>query len=555
MKSFIFSALLIASLFTVPITGSASTFENPSTWEPQTVIQGKTDETRFYSLHVSEPKRITITLENDNIVRPFAVTVFDKTHRALGTVVSTKSDGDETKTVGSIDVQAGAYILQIHSFNHMVPVDFTASYTLEEVATTDIEPNNSIEEATHVPLQSKITGAVHKVNYFDQDYYTFDVPQQGLFTIEGSTYSSAIDPETPANGWYELYNENGKRVLHNLLRDKVQTETKNFVQPGKYTLLIKYTNQIEAEMKYTLNTSFEPIAENEVISNGINNGYLQAQLVPLNKQIKDMFYHNTSYGSQHHYYKVQLPKEMPIQITASSEVSGLQIHTYNNDTINKDSAGNNVPEPITITTNGMAGDNVFSMMNSYGPITRADYVFSVQAQFFSDVPFSHSYFNEIETMRDANIIKGYPNGTFHPNELILRKHVFSLLHHVDSVKLPVLREAITFTDLPRTHTYHDVIQQFYQAGIVDGYNNAITPESTLTRAQLAKILVNTFHLSPQGEAQTFKDIKPTDWYYDDVQILASHGITTGSDGSFMPNAPVTRQHFAVFLYRTLNPHK
>lgn len=554
-KSIMYFVMFIAIIFALPINSSANSFEEPSTWLPNTVIQGKTDEDRFYALHVSKPKRITVTLENDNLVWPFAVTVFDETHKALGTVVSSKSDGDPTKTEGSIDVQAGSYILQVHAFHHKVPVDFIASYTLEEVASTDLEPNNSPEDAIHVPLESTITGAVHELLYFDQDYYTFDVSQQGLFTIEGSTFSSAVDPQTPANGWYELYNENGERVLFNLLRDKVQTDTKNFVQPGKYTLLVQYTNQVETEMNYTLKTSFEPIPESTIISNGTNNGYSKAQLIPLNKQVLDMLYHNTSYGSLHHYYKVNLPKDMPIQITASSETSGLHIHTYDKEFINTDLAGNYVPEPITLTTNGMAGDNVFTIRNSYGPITRVDYVFSVKAQFFSDVPFGHSYFNEIEAMRDENIIKGYPNGMFQPNEFILRKHVFSLLNHVNSVTLPVLREPTTFTDLPETHKYYDVIQQFYQAGIVDGFNHSITPESTLTRAQLAKILVNTFHLSRQGEAIPFKDVKPSDWYYNDVQILASYGITTGSDGYFMPNAPVTRQHFAVFLYRTLNASK
>lgn len=549
-KLLIHSIAFIATILAVPLNSLASSFEEPTPWAQNTVLQGKTDGNRYFALHLTEPQRITVTLENDNLKWPFAVTVFDENHNALGSVVSTKADEDDIKTVSSIDLQAGHYVIQIHSYYHQLPVDFIASYQLEDIASTDLEPNDSIDQANKVPLEGNITGTVHQYLNSNKDYYTFDVTEQGLFTIEASTFSSAVDRDTPANGWYELYNENGVKVLDNLLRDKVKTNTKNFVQPGTYTLLIHYTNRVETEMSYTLKTSFEPINENTIISNGTNNSSTRAQLVPLNTPIVDMFYNNTSYGSWHHYYKVNLPKDMPIQITASSETSGLSI--FMDYSYNPHLAGNYVPEPITLTTQGKAGDNIFDFKYAYGPITRVDYSFTVNAQYFLDVPFSHPYFNEIETMRAASVIHGYPDDTFKPNEAILRKHVFSLLNNVDTLELPVVRAATTFTDLPMSHPYHDIIQLFYKAGIVDGFKGNITPDSTLSRAQLAKILVNTFNLTLQGEVKSFDDVKTADWYYEDVQILASYGITTGSNGNFMPNAPVSRQDFAAFLNRTLS---
>lgn len=544
----------IVALLTIPISSSASSFENPSTWSQNTVLQGTTDASRYFSLNLTEPKRITVTLKNDNINRPFAVTVFDEHNNEISSVASSKADGDVTKTISSIDLQAGNYVLQIHSRGHSVPVEFIASYMLEEVASSDLEPNNSIEQAIQVPLEGKITGIVHSNSNSsgkgNKDYYTFDVTEQGIFTIEGSTYSSAIDPNTPAAGWYELYNDTGVKILDNLMRDKVQTTTKNFVQPGTYTLLVNYTNRTDTEMSYTLNTSFESIKKDTIISLGTNNSDQTAQLVPLNTPIIDMFYRNTSYSSWHHYYKISLPKDMPIQITASSKTSGL--HIFMDYSYDPSQTGNYVPEPITLTTQGKVGENVFHVTYSYGPITRVDYTFSVKAQYFNDVPFQHPYFKEIESMREAAIIKGYPNGTFKPTDSILRKHVFVLLNNIGGIELPVLREEKVFSDLPTSHAYYDIIQRFYKAGIIDGSNQKITPESTLTRAQLAKILVNTFNLTLQAGSRSFKDVKTTDWYYDDVQILASNGITTGSNGYFNPNAPVSRQHFATFLYRMLH---
>ena len=83
----------------------------------------------------------------------------------------------------------------------------------------------------------------------------------------------------------------------------------------------------------------------------------------------------------------------------------------------------------------------------------------------------------------------------------------------------------------------------YEAGIVNGDNGEMKPKSTLTRAQMAKILVNAFDLKMNGEANEFSDVSPSDWSYKYVQILASNGITTGSNGKFLPNSPVTQPTF------------
>lgn len=51
----------------------------------------------------------------------------------------------------------------------------------------------------------------------------------------------------------------------------------------------------------------------------------------------------------------------------------------------------------------------------------------------------------------------------------------------------------------------------------------------------------------------FTDLKPGETGYNEVLELVEQGIITGySDGSFKPYANITRQHFAVMLYRALN---
>lgn len=172
---------------------------------------------------------------------------------------------------------------------------------------------------------------------------------------------------------------------------------------------------------------------------------------------------------------------------------------------------------------------------------------------FSDVPSTNTYYKMIHTMAQEGIINGYPDGTFKPDTAINRQQVVSLLNR--ALDLKPIRPAISFKDVMPSNGYYDDIQAAYRAGIVDGVGGNFNPGSSLTRAQMAKMLVNAFDLSePKGE-NPFTDTKGQ-WYEDYVTALFESGITTGATATtFEPNKTVSRQHYAVFLYRALEYKK
>ncbi len=176
----------------------------------------------------------------------------------------------------------------------------------------------------------------------------------------------------------------------------------------------------------------------------------------------------------------------------------------------------------------------------------------VQAQSFTDVPATHTYYTEIEEMKELGVINGYENQQFRPGNDILRKHVAALI--AKSVDLPVKRPATTFADVSPASSYYETIQQLYQAGVIDGDvrngQRYYHPDASLTRAHLAKILSLAYELEAKGSA-TFLDVDPNHWSADYIDRLYTNHITTGNNGRFLPNHAVTRQHFATFMYRAL----
>uniref|UniRef100_UPI0025558769 InlB B-repeat-containing protein n=1 Tax=Lysinibacillus sp. fls2-241-R2A-57 TaxID=3040292 RepID=UPI0025558769 len=148
------------------------------------------------------------------------------------------------------------------------------------------------------------------------------------------------------------------------------------------------------------------------------------------------------------------------------------------------------------------------------------------------------------------IIIGYPDGTFRPNDMTQRQHVVLM---IDRALQPIpIRESVSFSDVPKSHPYYEQITRLQRAGIVDGSNEAFRPNAYITRAQMAKMMVLAFGLTPAGNS-TFKDVDPSHWASGYIAALADHNIALGDeDGNFRPNENLTRAQFTAFMYRALN---
>ncbi|MEY9972592.1 putative repeat protein (TIGR02543 family) [Lysinibacillus sp. RC46] len=147
------------------------------------------------------------------------------------------------------------------------------------------------------------------------------------------------------------------------------------------------------------------------------------------------------------------------------------------------------------------------------------------------------------------IIKGYPDGTFRPNDLAQRQHVVLM---IDRALQPTpIREAVSFSDVPKNHVYYEQITRLQRAGIVDGTNGTFRPDAYITRAQMAKMMVIAFGLTPEGNS-TFKDVDPSHWASGYIATLADHNIALGDEnGNFRPDENLTRAQFTAFMYRAL----
>ena len=170
---------------------------------------------------------------------------------------------------------------------------------------------------------------------------------------------------------------------------------------------------------------------------------------------------------------------------------------------------------------------------------------------FPDVKQDSTHFGPIHALAQAGVVKGFPDGTYRPNEAVTRGQAAKILAGVLQLNTQNVPNP-QFKDVPTTHQYYGAIAALAQAGIVSGFeDDTYRPQATITRGHMAKIIVEGLQLQAKG-ASNFSDVPSNHQYKAYVDALFTNGITKGQpDGStvYGVNNAVTRGQIATFIAR------
>ncbi|MFC3803739.1 S-layer homology domain-containing protein [Cohnella sp. GCM10012308] len=116
----------------------------------------------------------------------------------------------------------------------------------------------------------------------------------------------------------------------------------------------------------------------------------------------------------------------------------------------------------------------------------------------------------------------------------------------------VVSHTAAFADLAN-HWAKQEIERMASKLIVKGVGgDAFGPARSITRAEFAALLVRGLGLRDPGGDTGFQDVAGIAWYAAEVRTAASYGLVRGfEDGSFRPQATVTREEIAVMAAQAL----
>ncbi|MBC5695787.1 S-layer homology domain-containing protein [Agathobaculum hominis] len=171
---------------------------------------------------------------------------------------------------------------------------------------------------------------------------------------------------------------------------------------------------------------------------------------------------------------------------------------------------------------------------------------------YSPVTFVNRRAAELNRRDHYAFLVGYADGTFGPERNMTRAEVTTMFARLLTEQIEADKTySSTFNDVAKDCWAANYIGYMQQFGIVTGYEDgSFRPDAPVTRAEFAAI-ASRFEKLTQGSA-SFTDVPDTHWAVKYINFAATRGWVTGyEDGTFKPEHSITRAEVAAVTCRLL----
>ncbi|MBU5668602.1 S-layer homology domain-containing protein [Peptoniphilus sp. MSJ-1] len=174
---------------------------------------------------------------------------------------------------------------------------------------------------------------------------------------------------------------------------------------------------------------------------------------------------------------------------------------------------------------------------------------SVFARSFRDLR-GHWSESSVDFITERNIMAGYEDGSFRPNENMTRAQFYSVVNNLAGLDKTY---TVTFSDVSTSDWFYNDVAKAIKAGYITPTTGRLNPNREITREEVAEILVYIYSIPQKPSAiNEFSDsnsIKGS--ARGAVGALVDAGLLRGySDGNFHPRRSIRRSEVAT-LFRSM----
>ena len=170
---------------------------------------------------------------------------------------------------------------------------------------------------------------------------------------------------------------------------------------------------------------------------------------------------------------------------------------------------------------------------------------------FTDVAPDAWYIDAVQYAYDNGLMTGTSATMFEPNAASTRGMIVSILHRLEDS--PVVNYLMTFDDVADGEWYAEAVRWAASENIVAGYSDAaFGPNDPITREQLAAILYNYaewkgMNVSNRADLSRYID-QPSPWANDVMEWAVAEGLISGTSTTYLePQGTATRAQVAAIL--------
>ncbi|MFF2911805.1 S-layer homology domain-containing protein [Paenibacillus sp. NPDC057934] len=162
--------------------------------------------------------------------------------------------------------------------------------------------------------------------------------------------------------------------------------------------------------------------------------------------------------------------------------------------------------------------------------------------------------NVLNQWQDQGLLKGYEDGSLKPDHKITRAEFTALVNKSFGYKDS---GSISFKDVKSSDWFYEEVAKAVSAGYIKGYSDqTFKPNQSLTREEMATIVASLLELKESLVPPSFKDLLVGHtWSKGSIASVVEAGLMVGSDQNFRPLANATRAEAVTVLDRALTFQK
>lgn len=178
---------------------------------------------------------------------------------------------------------------------------------------------------------------------------------------------------------------------------------------------------------------------------------------------------------------------------------------------------------------------------------------------FCDVHPSDWYAEYVNDLAQNKIVGGYNDGCFKPAREITRAEFIKMaLTAKEGISLPTFETKNYFKDIrtDESEWYNNSINYAASQQLIGGYSDGtFRPNAPITRAEAVQVLYKMGSTIQQIDNLTqFNDVHPSDWFMEAIAAAYNNGLVSGTTSTtFEPNRNINRAEAAkiIKLFRDL----
>lgn len=175
---------------------------------------------------------------------------------------------------------------------------------------------------------------------------------------------------------------------------------------------------------------------------------------------------------------------------------------------------------------------------------------SLKPEIFTDVGSSHPFATAIAYLKQSDIVKGYPDGSFKPDGNLNRAEALKIILSANFIPTEVYRTDLT--DVASGAWFEPYVTTAVEKGIVKGYpDRTFRPGNTISRAEFLKIalLAADVKIPQELTRDPYTDVPQDAWFAPYFELAKTHRLLRQSpDGKADPARAITRKEAAEVIY-------